>query len=295
MANETVLVDLGPSSPGMVVRLPPLEPTFPDYDLRPQAMVQNAVAAAGVPAPAPAVVEHDASWVGAPFLVMPRVHGDIVGPAPVFDPYVMDASPDLQGRLHEALLDTVAAIHGVPWESSGLGGALPGRSAHDALARWSAYVDWSSQGDPLPALATALEWCYGRVPGERGTVLLWGDVRLGNLVFDSQRRVTAVLDWDLASLGPPEMDLGWHLGLEFMMASLFGRSVPGFADRTESLVRYEQASGHTVREDDVAWHEVFALVRALAINDRHQRITGDPHRRENPMGAVLLARVEAAT
>jgi hypothetical protein len=80
-----------------------------------------------------------------------------------------------------------------------------------------------------------------------------------------------------------------------MMASLFGRSVPGFADRTESLVRYEQASGHTVREDDVAWHEVFALVRALAINDRHQRITGDPHRRENPMGAVLLARVEAAT
>jgi hypothetical protein len=50
-----------------------------------------------------------------------------------------------------------------------------------------------------------------------------------------------------------------------------------------------------VREDDLAWHEVFALVRALAINDRHQRITGDPHRRENPMGAVLLARVEAAT
>ncbi len=56
MANETLLVDLGPSHPGMVVRLPPLEPTFPDYDLGPQALVQNAVAASGVPAPAPSVM-----------------------------------------------------------------------------------------------------------------------------------------------------------------------------------------------------------------------------------------------
>ncbi len=45
---------------------------------------------------------------------------------------------------------------------------------------------------------------------------------------------------------------------------------------------------------DLAWHEVFALARALAINDRHQRITGDPRRRENPMGDILLARLEAA-
>ncbi len=55
MANETVLVDFGPGHDGMVVRLPPLDPTFPDYDLGPQAAVQNAVAAAGVPAPAPTV------------------------------------------------------------------------------------------------------------------------------------------------------------------------------------------------------------------------------------------------
>jgi hypothetical protein len=46
---------------------------------------------------------------------------------------------------------------------------------------------------------------------------------------------------------------------------------------------------------DLAWHEVFALTRALAINDRHQRITGDARRRENPMGDILLARLEAAS
>ncbi len=61
---------------------------------------------------------------------------------------------------------------------------------------------------------------------------------------------------------------------------------------SEALERYQRRTGYEAR--DLAWHEVFALVRALAINDRHQRITGDPRRRENPMGDVLLARVETA-
>ncbi len=293
MANETVLVDLGPSHPGMVVRLPPLEPTFPDYDLAPQALVQNAVAASGVPAPAPTVMVDDPQWIGSPFLVMPRVVGDIPGPAPFFDPYVRDAGPAAQRVMHDQLVDTVAAVHAVDWEAHGLGTALPGVQLADAVERWVAYVAWSSEGDPLPALVQALDWCRRHVPGPREAVLLWGDVRLGNLVFDGERRVAAVLDWDLACLGPREMDLGWHLGLEFMMEALFGGRVPGFPGPADTLERYERRSGHEVEE--LAWHEVFALARALAINDRHQRITRDPRRRENPMGDILLARLEAAS
>ncbi|HEX3332967.1 MAG TPA: phosphotransferase family protein [Acidimicrobiales bacterium] len=292
MANETVLVDFGPGRPGMAVRLAPLAPTFPGYELGPQAEVQNAVAASGVPAPAPSVVESDPSWVGSPFLAMPRVRGDIAGPAPVFDPYVKDSGPAFQRVMHDALIDTMAAIHGVGWEPLGLGEILPGRGLRDAVARWSAYVEWSSEGDPLPALAEALDWCRRHVPPEREPVLLWGDVRLGNLVFDAERRVVAVLDWDLASLGPREMDLGWHFGLEFMMRELFGQRVPGFPSELEALERYERHTGYEVQH--LAWHEVFALTRALAINDRHQRISGDPRRRDNPMGDILLARLEAA-
>ena len=141
------------------------------------------------------------------------------------------------------------------------------------MERWAAYVAWSSEGDPLPALAQALDWCRRHVPPEREPVLLWGDVRLGNLVFDAERRVTAVLDWDLASIGPREMDLGWHIGLEFMMEALFGGRPPGFPGTAETLERYGRRSGYEAK--DLAWHEVFALARALAINDRHQRITGD--------------------
>jgi aminoglycoside phosphotransferase (APT) family kinase protein len=290
MTHETLLVDLGPGHPGMVVRLPPLEPTFPDHDLAPQAAVQNAVAACGVPAPAPAVLVSDPAWIGSPFLAMPRVVGDIPGPAPLFDPYLRDADPALQRQVHDGLVDTVAAIHAVPWAAHGLGRVLAGEGLRDALARWESYVAWSSNGDPLPALAESLAWCRRHVPAERPPVLLWGDPRPGNLVFGPTRRVRAVLDWDLASLGPPEMDLGWHLGLEFAMAELFGSRLPGFPDRGETVERYEHASGLGLEHLD--WHEVFALVRALAINDRHLRITGDPRRRENPMGHVLQARLE---
>jgi aminoglycoside phosphotransferase (APT) family kinase protein len=292
-ANETVLVDLGPTRPGMVVRLPPLVPTFPDYELAPQAAVQNAVAAAGVAAPAPAVAVADRSWIGSPFLVMPLVPGDIAGPAPVFDPYVSEAGPAGQRVMHDGLIDTVAAVHDVAWEALGLGAILPGTSLLDALARWTDYVEWSSDGDPLPALGEALDWCARHTPAERDPVLLWGDVRLGNLVFDEQRRVAGVLDWDLASVGPREMDLGWHLGLEFMMDALFGRRVPGFPGPAETVARYEDRTGYEVRA--LSWHEVFALARALAINDRHQRITGDPRRRDNPMSGILMARLEAAS
>ena len=292
-ANETLLVDLGPSHPGMVVRLPPLEPSFPDYDLGPQALVQNAVAAAGVPAPAPALTVNDPAWIGSTFLVMPRVAGDIPGPAPIFDPYVRDAGLVLQRVMHDELIDAVADIHAIAWEAGALGAVLPRGQLQGTVERWVAYVEWSSEGEPLPALAQALDWCGRHVPAERPPVLLWGDVRLGNLVFDSERHVTAVLDWDLASLGPPEMDLGWHFGLEFMMETLFGDRPPGFPGVGESLERYERRSGYQVR--DLAWHEVFALARALAINDRLQRITSAPRRRENPMGDILLARLESAS
>jgi len=293
MANETLLIDLGPEHPGVVVRLPPLEATYADYDLAPQALMQNAVAAAGVPAPAPALAVTSEEWIGSPFLVMPRVRGQIPGSAPPFDPWVTSLGPAGQQKIHDGFIDTLVAIHAIDWSAHGLAAAYPPQSLGAALGRWSAYVAWAGEGEPLPALVEALAWCERhQPPDDEAPVLVWGDPRLGNLVYDESLAVHAVLDWDLAGVAPRGMDLGWHFGLEFMMGRLFDQQVPGFPAPAAVLARYESASGHTVTH--LGWHEVFALVRALAINDRHHRIEGSRRRRENPMGEILLERMRAA-
>jgi aminoglycoside phosphotransferase (APT) family kinase protein len=238
-------------------------------------------------------------------MAMPRVSGFIPGPAPVFDPAITGSAPERQRRYVHGLLDTLAALHAVDWRGSAIAPLLPGPTVAFALDQWTAYVEWAGAGAPLPVLTDALDWCRGRPPGGDvpSAVLLWGDPRLGNLVFDDDGNVHAVLDWDLAATGPPEMDLGWYFGLDFMMEQLFGRGVPGFPGRAAAIERYQEQSGHQVSH--LEWHEVFALVRALAINDRHQRIAAASRpgpartdaadrRTANPMIDVLSARMEAA-
>ena len=297
LSNETVLIDLGgpPAGERLVVRLPPLEPLFPHYDLAMQAAVHQAAAADGVPAPAPSVFEPDPAYLGAPFLVMPFVAGHVPGVAPPLDPFVQEAAPADQQRLHDGFVDVLAAVHRVDWERAGLGSVLRGAASPlvAELAWWESYARWSGDGAPGEELDAALGWCRANLPAEHGSpVLLWGDPRLGNLVVDDRRRVVGVLDWEMATLGPPEMDLGWHLALDSAMVSLLGRRVAGFPDHAGTVARYEAVTGHRVR--DLGFHETFALTRALAVNERQGalrgRALGRP-RRPDPLAPLVAARL----
>ncbi len=95
----------------LVLRLAPALPgTFADYDLLPQWEAQMAAAAVGVPVPDP-VLEPDPIWIGAPFIVMPRVSGHVVGQLPHLDPWIAELSPPDRRRLYDQFLTTVVAIH----------------------------------------------------------------------------------------------------------------------------------------------------------------------------------------
>ena len=179
--------------------------------------------------------------------------------------------------MHDQLIDVVADVHAVDWAAAGLGAVLPGttlRGRGRALDRLRRVV---LRGRPVAGAGAGARLV--RSPPARPNahaVLLWGDVRLGNLVFDAERRVTAVLDWDLASLGPREMDLGWHFGLEFMMEALFGGRPPGFPGPGEALERYRAA--HRLRG---AGPGLARGVRAGACA-RHQRPPPAHHRGPAP-------------
>ena len=306
-SSETLLIDVRRSGVGgdedrrLVLKLPPQGPAiFPTYDFVLQARVQQAAADAGVPTAVPARAETDTSWLGTPFLVMPALTGEIFGEAPALDRRLTKGDPERNTRVHTTYVDTLAAIHDIDWRSSALDAVVPRRDNASELSYWRRYLDWYGDGEVLvPALDAALDWCEAHRPAEEPPPsLLWGDVRLGNMIFDQDGRLVAVLDWEMSFLGAGEHDLAWMTSIDATQGALMGRTVPGFLDDDAVVRRYEAAAGRQVR--DLAWYEVVAMVRTAAIMSRIAHL-GERQGRtpmlpiaDNPILDLLAQRIERA-
>jgi aminoglycoside phosphotransferase (APT) family kinase protein len=305
LSSETFLVDTrragaagGPEDSRLVLRLPPpVTGIFPTYDLTLQARAQEAAAAGGVPTAVPVQVETDPQWLGTEFLVMPAVAGHIPGQAPTRDHWIIKVPESLQTTMYENYLDVIAAINRIDWTAGHLADVVPGRDNSAELAYWRGYLRWYADGTVLvPALVDALDWCVANRPAsEPAPSLLWGDVRLGNVIFDEARAPLAVLDWEMATIGAAEHDLAWHLTLEATQTELFRRTVPGFLDHDAAVARYERKLGRRV--EDLEWYEIFALVRSTAIMTRvahlHE-LAGQPGYfpiADNPILGILQRRI----
>jgi aminoglycoside phosphotransferase (APT) family kinase protein len=294
---------MGDSQPvaELVVRVAPAPAvaTFPANDFDLQAAVMGALRPSGLPVPTVLAVENDPSWLGTPFLVMSRAPGRVVGDAPALDPWLAGLPSASQRRIHEDYLDALATIHQLDWRAADLEGVLreAGPDLGPELSWWSNYVNWASGGDPAPVLATHMEWCIDTAPSvANAPSLCWGDARLGNVLLLDDGAIGAVLDWELASIGPPEMDLGWYLALDRLTTKVVGRRVPGFLERDDAISRYQDHLGRPVEHLD--WHEIFALVRSVAINERQARLAatgGIPYPgvagKDNPMLDYITRRI----
>jgi aminoglycoside phosphotransferase (APT) family kinase protein len=266
-SSETVLVDLSWAEADedctheFVVRLaPPTVGTFRDYDLAPQTTAQLAAAAAGVAIATPELVS-DPKWLGTPFLVMPRVRGHIIGEVAALDPWLISLAEPQRARVHEAFIRAVATTHRA---DAGAAAGVPERDNEAELDFWADYLDWSSGGAPVATLVDALGWCRAHRPArEPEPVLLWGDVRFGNVIFGDDLTPRAVLDWDMTSIGAPEHDVAWFTTLESTIRTLLGQQLDGFPDRDGTIAQYEYLSGRTLR--DIEWYETLALTRSTAI------------------------------
>jgi aminoglycoside phosphotransferase (APT) family kinase protein len=298
-SSETVLVELagdGGYHEELVVRLPPpTVGTFRDYDLAQQAIAQRAAAAAGVPIAAPELVT-DREVLGTEFVVMPRVNGHIVGEVAALDPWLLSLTVEERAAVHRSFCDAVAKTHAADLDAAR---GVPERDNAAELDFWADYLDWSSGGTPLPALVDALAWCRAHRPAtESPPVLLWGDVRLGNVIFGEDLAPVAVLDWDMTSIGAPEHDVAWLTSIELTTRTLLGRHLDGLPDRDETIAQYEALSSRRLR--DVAWYEVLATARSAAIMTRIGYLHRDAGLEsplpidDNPLLDLLAARIAAA-
>jgi aminoglycoside phosphotransferase (APT) family kinase protein len=234
-----------------------------------QAQVMQALRAHDV-VPVPRIIAYveDPQWLGAPFLVMDRAEGRVPSDDPPFTlvGWVHDASPARQRALQGHFVSACAQIHRADWRGLGLGeiAARPGGTdLHSELAWWSEYLDFAADGSPSGLLSEARTWCVEHVPSdEPEPSLCWGDVRIPNVVFDVEDRPSAFLDWEMASIGPAELDIGWYLVMHGLTVTTTG-DLPGFRPRVEVLGLYETLLGRALL--NLAWYETWAAFRAAAI------------------------------
>ena len=251
----------------LVLRLPPSgEGLFPLYDLARQAEVQNRLAAIGIPTAAPVRYEPDDQWLGTDFLVMPRVFGRIPNDyLYCVKGWLHDAGPAHQRGCCESFADTLSALHRThvdpaTWrflerpQGAGLAGEL---------VWWHEYLRWATEGKPEGLMEAAHQWAQDTVPSHDEVSIVWGDPRFANAVFDENGDLAGVLDWEQATLGPAELDVGFWLATRRQAAEAVGvrgdPELPGFLDRHESLARIEASLGRPLR--DLEWHETYAMVR----------------------------------
>ena len=251
-----------------------------------QGRLQSVLAGAGVPAVTPLAVEEDHSWVGSPFLLMPRVAGRVVRADKPYlrTGWLAEAPPDGQAKLHAEMIDALGPDPpprlGVPRLRSHRG--APGRAWHcrcrcrcrTTADRTDGWPGRSSTGPGIwPGRARerhrrcskkAVAWCRTSLPHpEPPPSLLWGDVQLGNVLVDDDMGVSAVLDFEMASIGPAEVDLAWFVVLHEMAVVRCGGDLPGFPGRAATVATYESRLGRPVA--DLRWYEAFAALRSGAI------------------------------
>ncbi|WP_084956906.1 phosphotransferase family protein [Thermoactinospora rubra] len=269
-----------------VARLAPAReavPVFPSYDLGAQFAVMR-VASRHVPAPRALWYEPDDAFLGAPFIVMERVDGLV---PPDVMPYTMEgwlleAAPADRRRLQDATVGVLAALHSADPRHEALACLGPGGlRAHVDAAR--EYYEWAHGSLRIPVLERAFAWLEAHWPAEPGPdVLNWGDARIGNVIYRDFAPV-AVLDWEMAALGPREVDLGWmvflHRFFQDIAVALGLPGLPEFMRREDVCRTYHQISGYEPR--DMGFYEMYAALRHGVIMARvwHRRI----HFGEQPM------------
>ncbi|MBX7433650.1 phosphotransferase family protein [Mycobacterium sp. Y57] len=283
MSSETILLsgrwleDGRPVERQWVARVAPSDadiPVFEHYRLDHQHEVMRLVAElTDVAVPPVRWLEPTGDVLGRPFFLMDRIDGVVppdVMPYTFGDNWLYDATPDQQRRLQDNTVEVLAKLHSIP-NAQYIFGFLqdtdpPGETAlhrHFAwLKHWYAFSvpDIGRSG----LVERALGWLEENFPDDVAAtepVLVWGDSRIGNVMYRDFTPV-AVLDWEMATVGPREFDVAWisyaHMVFQELtkLAGLPG--MPGFLREEDVRATYRDMTGITL--GDLHWFYVYSGV-----------------------------------
>lgn len=268
-SNLTYLLQVGTWEG--VLRRPPFGPVPPKaHDMERESGLLAKVHPVFSLAPKPYVFCNDLSVMGVPFYVMERKRGVVLNDT--FPPGVMP-SEEIGRGISLTAVDTLVRIHGIDWQAAGLGvlghpeGFL-GRQVKGWIERYArAKTDDIAQVEPLTY------WLVEHTPSSPAPSLIHNDFKLNNMLFSLEdvTQATAVLDWEMATIGDPLFDLAVSLCYwvqpddpEDMKAVLpTVTTTAGFLTRAQFIEAYAQRSGRDI--SSMQFYMAFAYFKLAVI------------------------------
>jgi aminoglycoside phosphotransferase (APT) family kinase protein len=251
-------------------------------------------------------LELDPQVLGTPFFVMRYVAGDVPAESPPYTQtgFFVDASPAERARLLSEGLRALARVHETDTDDPGLVALNTPGVEHGAgrqLEIWAADLRGGLAGRSSPLLDDCLQWLHDQLPPPSPLVFSWGDSRPGNMIWQDFE-VACLTDFEGASLGPRELDVGWWLMFDrWMHEGSDTARLAGEADRSEQRAIYEEEAGTSI--GSTIWYEVFSALRfattVVQVMNRwvaRGAVSEDQTVwRDNPATAVLADLFEEAT
>jgi aminoglycoside phosphotransferase (APT) family kinase protein len=251
-----------------VLRRPPLGPVAPKaHDMAREYTVLKAVNPFFAAAPEVFHLCEDISIIGAVFFIMERRRGIVVRSE---IPPELSRFPNYPPRVSAGFLNCLADLHAVDIEANGLTSlgkpvGFLARQVRGWAERWE-----RAKTEEIPEMDSLLRWLNERLPAEPTATLVHNDFKLDNVMLDANDpgRIEAVLDWEMATVGDPLVDLGLVLcywgqpsdpgGTKASLTS--GR---GWFTRSEVVEYYAARSGRDV--SNISYYEVFAIFKLAVV------------------------------
>lgn len=280
--TQNILLRLRRGDAEFVLRRPPLQarPEIHAAIVR-EARLLGALAGSGVPHAALLAACADSSVLGAPFYLMAPVDGFNASGSPLPQPHAGD--PHIRRRMGFAMVDALLRLGELDPEAVGLGGfGKPQGFLERQVARWSTQLEnyrvhagWPGPS-ALPGVAEVGAWLSAHRPAASATGILHGDFHISNMMFRRDSgEVAALIDWELATVGDPLLDLGWLLAT-WPDASGRGAGTihvtpwSDFASTGELLAHYRERSPRSLASID--WYVVLARFKlGILLEGSHAR------------------------
>ncbi len=236
-----------------VLRRPPLGHVLATaHDMGREYKIISGVSKSNVPVASALDMCDDLKVNGAPFYVMSYVDGVVLSTLQDTE----GLSPEFMRSSGESLIDVLGDLHAVNPDDIGLGDLGKKEDyCTRQLKRWRTQWD-NSKSREIPAIEETHRILSANIPEQRYTGIVHGDYRLGNCMVGSDARLSAVLDWELCTLGDTMADLGYVLMFwtepgEFNAGRTSESTLaPGYITKAQGVARYAARTGRDVSSID---------------------------------------------